>query len=136
MKSLTFGCRSFAWQSFSKTLDEVEEQEVRESVEDALVVFLHVEASDATDDGRTFRKTLKHIKWLANKQGLRTIVLHSFTHLGGENAEPAYARDLMERLAARLEGTGYTVAMTPFGYFCAWQIDVLGGSLAKVYKSW
>jgi hypothetical protein len=40
----------------------------------------------------------------------------------------------LSELADRLRKTGYTVKSTPFGYFCEWQLDVHGESLAKVYK--
>ena len=45
--------------------------------------------SSPSASASVFRQTLKHLKWLANKRELRTVVLHSFTHLGGDGAEPA-----------------------------------------------
>jgi len=136
MKLLTFQARHFAWQSFRRTLEDVPDVEVDERVEDAVVVFIHAEAQDEPDEGhrRAFKHTLKHIKWLANKRGLKTVVLHSFAHLGGDNAHPDYALRFIEQLAERLCNTGYDVSRTPFGYFCSWQIDVYGDSLAKVFK--
>ena len=96
---------------------------------------LALEAADAEDHKRVFKHTLKHVKWLANKRELQRVVLHSFTHLGGENAAPEYALDFMAQLEARLASTGYTVRLTPFGYFCSWDLRVYGDSLAKVYKA-
>ena len=84
---------------------------------------------------RVFRHTLKHVKWLAGKRGFRRVVLHSFTHLGGENADPEFARGFIEELAERLRGTDYEVKTTPFGYFCEWELSVYGESLAKVWKA-
>jgi hypothetical protein len=104
-------------------------------VQDAVVAFIQVEAADEENYARAFRHLLKHLKWLANKKGFRTIVLHSFTHLGGENAPPELAEQLFSEMSQRLESTGYEVAMTPFGWFCSWQLDVYGESLAKVYKA-
>ena len=40
----------------------------------------------------------------------------------------------MMGLAERLRGTGYEVKITPFGYFCEWDLSVYGESLAKVWK--
>ena len=99
------------------------------------MVWLHVEAADQDDEARVFRHTLKHIKWIANKRDLRNVVLHFFAHLGGENATPEFAQRFIEKLGERLGQTGYTVKLTPFGYFCAWDLDVYGDSLAKVFKS-
>ncbi len=136
MKLLTFQAKRFAWKSFSKTLEEALDTRVDESVAAAVVVFAHAEMKDASaaERARVFRHTLKHIKWLANKRKLRKVVLHSFTHLGADNAPPDFAEDFFRELANRLSGTGYEVWMTPFGWFCSWEISVYGDSLAKVWK--
>ena len=133
MRVLTFLARSFAWQPFSQTLPDAPPASSGRA-EDAVVAFIQIEAGDEADRARAFRHLLKHLKWLANKKGFRHIVLHSFTHLGGVNADADFAQQLLVELAQRLESTGYRVDMTPFGYFCSWQLDVYGESLAKVYK--
>jgi hypothetical protein len=134
MKLLSFQAKRFWWRSYSKTLDDVEDVAVEQEVFDAVVAFYQVEAVDAANRASVFRQALKHLKWLANKREMRTIVLHSFTHLGGENAEPDFARALIEELAARLRETGYEIWITPFGYFNEWDLSVYGESLAKVWK--
>ncbi len=133
MRLLTFLARSFAWQPFSQTLAGAPPAEAG-AVTDAVVAFVQVEMADAGDRDRVFRQTLKHLKWLANKRQFQNVVLHTFTHLGGENADPVFAQALFLDLAARLAETGYFVSITPFGWFCSWQLDVYGESLAKVYK--
>ncbi len=135
MRLLTFQVRRFEWQSHSRTLEHVADREEHGAATDAVVAFMHIESRDEGDRrASVLRKTLKHIKWVANKRELRAIVLHSFTHLGGVNASPVFAEAFMEELLQRLEGTGYGVQMTPFGYFSAWSLDVFGESMAKVYK--
>lgn len=134
MRLLTFQAKRFWWRTFSKTLDQVEDVHVEEEVFDAVVAFYQVEAQDVERRDSVFRQTLKHLKWLANKRDFRNIVLHSFTHLGGENAAPEFARRLTEDLASRLRETGYRVWVTPFGYFNEWELSVYGESLAKVWK--
>jgi hypothetical protein len=134
MRLLMFQAKRFWWKTFSKTLDDVLDVEAEESVEDAVVVFMHVEQKDAADRDEVFRKTLKNIKWLANKRDFRRVVLHSFTHLGGQNADPGFAGDFIDELAARLRSTGYDTRITPFGYFNEWDLSVYGESLGKVWK--
>ena len=136
MKLLFFQAKRFRWKTHSKTLPEVPAQDVDQTVEATLVVFIHAEARDAEEDRNTSvqRQTLKHLKWLANKRELNNIVLHSFAHLGGETAPPAYAEASIADLAERLRETGYKVWITPFGYFCEWDLSVYGESLAKVWK--
>jgi hypothetical protein len=136
MKLLCFQAKRFRWKTHSKTLPDVPDQEVEEEVGDAVVIFLHAEGSDAGEARRlsVLRQSLKHMKWLANKRGLKNIVLHSFTHLGGDTAEPASAESFIREAADRLREAGYQVWTTPFGYFCEWDLSVHGESLAKVWK--
>ncbi len=135
MKLLMFQAKRFWFRSFSKTLDFVEDQEVEQEVRDAAVIFIHAEAGDEAQGPSLLTKALKNIKWIANKRGLKNVVLHSFTHLAETTAPPEYARHVLETLAARLRDVGYTVVVTPFGYFCEWDLSVYGESLAKVYKA-
>ena len=134
MRLLMFQAKRFWWKSFSKTLEDVQEVEVEDAVEDAVVVFMHIEAKDAATRDDTFRKVLKNVKWLANKREFERVVLHSFTPLGGQNADPDFAGAFIEELAARLRTTGYEVWITPFGYFNEWDLSVYGDSLGKVWK--
>lgn len=147
VKLLLFQARRFSWRPFSRTLESAPDVDLSpagsdgekaplQAVEDAVVVFFHAESKDEGDSEsqRVFKRTLKHIKWIAGKRELKRVVLHSFTHLGGENASPQFAQEFMERLEERLAGTGYVVARTPFGYFCEWDLAVYGESLAKVWK--
>ena len=136
MKLLCFQAKRFRWKNHAKTLPEVADLDIEEEVRHTVVIFIHAEASDA-DEARTssvLRQSLKHIKWLANKRELKNIVLHSFTHLGGATAEPGFAESFITTLSQRLSETGYRVWTTPFGYFCEWDLEVFGESLAKVWK--
>lgn len=135
MKLLMFQAKRFWWKTFSKTLDTVADLDEEREVREAAVVFVHAEAEDVGRRPEMLTKTLKNIKWLANKRGLRSIALHSFTHLSESNAPPEFAQAILEDLRVRLEAAGYSVAVTPFGYFCEWDLSVYGESLAKVFKA-
>jgi Archaea-specific editing domain of threonyl-tRNA synthetase len=136
MKLLCFQAKRFRWKTHSKTLPEVPDQAIDQQIQDTVVVFIHAETDDAADDRVTavLRQSVKHVKWLANKRELKNIVLHSFTHLGGETAPPDFACAFIDQLAGRLRASGYQVWSTPFGYFCEWDLSVHGESLAKVWK--
>ena len=133
MKLLLFQAKQFSWKSFSKTLDTVPDLEVAETVQEAVVVFLHAELEDEAMP-KLETKLAKNIKWLANKRDLKRVVLHSFTHLSSSTASPEFAQALLASLDQRLSETGYQVWQTPFGYFCEWELSVYGDSLAKVFK--
>src|SRR5215468_7229386 len=136
MKLLSFQAKRFRWKTHSKTLTDAPDQDVENEVKETVVVFIHAETSDERDEKRNsvLRQTLKHIKWLANKRDLKNVVIHSFTHLGGETASPVYDAEFIDTVAHRLRETGYEVSTTPFGYFCEWDLGVYGESLAKVWK--
>ncbi len=135
MKLLMFQSPLFRYRSFQKILPSAEDQAVDEEIPEAAVVFLHAEREDEPRRAKVLAKTVKNIRWLANKRGLRNVVLHSFTHLAESKADPAFARSFLEETGARLERSGYGVWITPFGYTCAWELAVYGESLAKVFKS-
>ena len=136
MKLLCFQARHFRWKTHSKTLPEVPDLQAEEEVADSVIIFVQAEAADTSEQHRDSvrRKALKHIKWLANKRNMKNVVLHSFTHLGGDTAEPGFAEPLIQSIADRLNQSGYQVQITPFGYFCEWDLSVYGESLAKVWK--
>jgi hypothetical protein len=136
MKLLCFQAKRFHWKTHSKTVPEAPDIDADEEVAESIVVFIQVESSDETEDraSSVLRRAVKHIKWLANKRNLKNIVIHSFTHLGGETASPAAAHLCITQLDHRLRENGYHVWITPFGYFCEWDLSVHGESLAKVWK--
>jgi len=134
MKLLMFQARRFWYRPFSKTLEQAEDASGEEEVPEAAVIFVHAEAEDEQRRSKVLSKALKNIKWLANKRGLKNIVLHSFTHLSDSKAPPEFAHDFLEEVAGRLRRVGYNVWLTPFGYVCEWELSVYGESLAKVFK--
>ncbi len=135
MKLLMFQAKRFWFHSFERTLEAVEEVDVETEVTEAAVIFVHAEVQDEAQASSVLTKALKNVKWLANKRGLENVVLHSFTHLGGDTASPELARNFLEAMAERLRATGYQVWLTPFGYVCEWDLSVYGESLAKVFKA-
>ena len=136
MRLLCFQAKRFYWRTHTKTLNDIPDLNAEDEDNETIVAFIHSETIDGTEDRHIsiFRQALKHIKWLANKRDLRNIVLHSFTNLGGDTAEPAAAKATLDAIAERLQSSGYQVKTTPFGYNCEWEISVYGESLAKVWK--
>jgi hypothetical protein len=126
--------QAFPVEDLLKSLPDVPDQDAEAEATEALVVFMHAEASDGKEERKSsvMRQALKHIKWLANKRGLKNIVLHSFAHLGGDASPPAAAA-LIAELAERLEEGGYNARTTPFGYFCEW--DLLPSLIFRLHFS-
>jgi hypothetical protein len=136
MRLLCFQAKRFAWKPFERTWPDAAEGGSEIEVRAAVIAFVHVEHADTGPEraDSVFRQAVKHLKWLANKRALRTVVLHSFTHLGGDSAEPQAAQALFERVAERLREVGYETYITPFGWLNEWELSVYGESLAKVWK--
>jgi hypothetical protein len=134
MKLLMFYVEHWWYRTASKSLPEAPEAEGEETVDNAAVVFFHVEAKDEKDRNGTLKKFLKNTKWLAGKFDTKNVVFHSFNHLGMSKSSPEFARDLRDEAVERLEKTGFSVMCTPFGYFNEFKMHVAGDSLAKVFK--
>ncbi len=133
MKMLMFYSPSFWWKPHQKALPEAGEVTEGGETRDSLVCFIHAEPPDGQDPGRVVTRAVKNIKWLSGKFGSREVVLHSFSHLSLEKADPATTRELLEAMAARLVSVGYRVDTTPYGYTCSWGMEVVGDSLGRVF---
>jgi hypothetical protein len=131
-----FHAHEWWYRTASKTLEDVPDVEREERIENAAVVFFHVEAEDESELRRTsvLQKFVKNIKWLAGKFNTRNVVLHSFNHLSSSKSSPDFALSLVDSVEERLIQNGFTVMRTPFGYFNEFKIHVGGESLAKVFK--
>ena len=134
MKLVLFYSPSFWFKTYQKVLEQVENQDMEANCQDAVVVFYHVEAEDLERRGKVLTKFIKNIKWLAGKFGSKSVVLHSFNHLSGSKAPADFAEGLIQEAQDRLERSGYSVTVTPFGYLNEWKLHVAGESLAKVFK--
>jgi hypothetical protein len=133
MRVLFWYCERFAWNPAIKTLDDVPDSEPARH-EKAVVAFVHVEPKDLENGSSAETKLVKNAKWLARKWEVTEIVLHSFTHLGEEKADPKIAQKLLERAQERLIKAGYSTHQTPYGYFLDLSIEAKGHPLARIYK--
>ena len=102
--------------------------------EKTVVAFVHVEPKDLEKGSAAETKLVKNAKWVARKWEVTNVVLHSFTHLGEEKAEPIEAKALMDRVQQRLEAAGYSCVQTPYGYFLNLELRAPGHPLARIYK--
>jgi hypothetical protein len=134
MKLLMFYAEEWWYKTASKTLENVPAEDKEESTTSAVVVFFHCEAEDEARHAGVVQKFVKNTKWLAGKFDARNIVLHSFNHLSSSKSSPEFAKTLLDEVSQKLQNTGYSVIVTPFGYFNEFRIHVAGDSLAKVFK--
>ncbi len=133
MRVLFWYCERFNWTPAMKTLEDVPDADPAEN-ENTVAAFVHVEPEDIDDSSSAETKLVKNAKWIARKWEVTKIVLHSFTHLGEEKAEPEQAKALLDRAQKRLEVAGYLAIQTPYGYFLDLEIKAQGHPLARIYK--
>jgi hypothetical protein len=112
MRVLFWYCDKFAWNPAIKTLDDAPDA-AADVHEKAVVAFIHVEPEDQEGHSSSETKLVKNAKWLARKWETSVIILHSFTHLGEEKAEPEAAKALLDRAQQRLETAGYKAFKPP-----------------------
>ena len=134
MKLLMFYGHEWWYRTAAKSLPEAPDVEKEETTREAVVIFFHSEAEDVEKRDGVLRKFVKNTKWIAGKFGTRNIVLHSFNHLGRSKAPAEFAQSLLDDVMSRLQQSGYSVMVTPFGYFNEFRMHVAGDSLAKVFK--
>jgi len=134
VKIILFYSPSFWFRTFEKVLDQAPDQNIEAQCQEAVVVFYQVEEGDLDHRSKVLTKLIKNVKWLAGKFGARSVVLHSFNHLSTSKAPPDFAEPLIQDARKRLEESGYSVTVTPFGYLNEWKLHVAGESLAKVFK--
>jgi len=134
MRVLYWYCRCFAWTPVIKTLAEAPDAEPH-GVDKAVVAFVHVEPADVMPGSSAETKLVKNAKWLARKWDVNRVVLHSFTHLAEEKADPEPAQALLEHAHRRMVEAGYEVVQTPYGYFNDLAIDAPGHPLARIFKA-
>ena len=134
MRVLFWYCSRFDWVPAMRTLEDAPPAQPAAHSE-AVVAFIHVEPADGDSGSSSETKLIKNAKWLARKWDTKTIVLHSFTHLGEDKATPEQARGLLERACRRLLDAGYETVISPYGYFNDLVLEAPGHPLARVYKA-
>ena len=134
MKLLMIYADRFAYTPTLKTLEGAPDADPG-SAEDTVLGFIHVEPSDLEEGSKAVTKLVKNLKWLAGKNDTKTIVLHSFSHLSDQKADPEASHALFDRAQLRLQEAGYRVLQTPYGHFNDLELHAPGHPLARVFKS-
>ena len=117
MKLLIFYVDKFAFETSQKGLDTVEDLDITEGIEKAIIGFINAEEKDEENQGYVETKLVKNLKWAARKNETNRIMLHSFNHLSISSAAPEFTKELFDRVEQRLADSDYQTSQTPFGYF-------------------
>jgi hypothetical protein len=137
MKLLVFLAETFEYRASERgsPLGAEQPQPSEDRVADSIVAFAQCEPRDEGRGEAVLKQAVKYFRWFARKREVSRLVLHSFAHLAEERSSPEFARDLLQSLGDRLEGHGFEVHHTPFGWSLQWTMSVEGHGYAKTFKS-
>jgi len=96
--------------------------------------MVHVESIDEEREKEVIRKLYKAIVWYHNKTLCKKVVLHSFAHLSEDKSNPIFAKNIIEKVAAKLRERGLEIHVTPFGYFLELELWISDEPISRVFK--
>ncbi len=134
MRAILFYATRFGWVPHERVLDEAADTAEPGTVENTVVVFVHVEPHDEPVLSVKATKLKKQIRRLTTKWRTDRITFHSFSHLAREKAHPAAAKAFLDEMEQRLTKAGFEVQRSPFGYFTDFELNTPGAPLTRVYK--
>lgn len=134
MKLLMIYMNKFSYKPAIKTIESMQDFSEEKEFRNIQAVFIQVEKEDEENETAVKKKLLKNLKWIAGKNNVKKIILHSFAHLSESKAEPEFTKSLFDNINERFVNSGFEVEQTPFGYFLDLKIDAPGYSLARVFK--
>jgi hypothetical protein len=134
MKLLIFYVDKFAFETSHKGLENIDDIEIKDKIENAIVGFIHAEEKDQENQSNVETKLVKNLKWSARKNNTNKIVLHSFNHLSISSANPDFTKLLFDNVEKRLISSDYETSQTPFGYFLNLDMQAPGKPLARIFK--
>ncbi len=135
MKLLLIYADRFGYRTTLKTIDSEPDRDETQTIEKALIGFIHLEQSDEADPAGIETKLVKNLKWAARKNETNRIVLHSFAHLAETKASPELAKRVLDGAQERLVASEYEAIQTPFGYFLDLELSAPGRPSARIFKS-
>lgn len=134
MRLLMFYADYFFCNPTVKTLDTFPDRAEPVELHNSILAFIQVEPKDLDDPKKSVTRLIKNIKWLMKKNNTKSVALHSFAHLGIKKADPEQAYVIFENAFNRLENSGYSPVITPYGYFNDLKMNMPGKSIARVFK--
>jgi len=128
---------------FSSTITErgrstiVEDPPVAKTteVDEALLILTSVEKQDEPNPDNISEKAVDEIAKLADKLGVKVIVLHPFAHLSAEMSSPDIALETLKLTEEGLIRRGFRVVRTPFGWFNTLELKAKGHPLSRVART-
>ena len=133
MKILSIHSDFLEFQPVSKAIKEASEvKKVRKRIKECLVVFSAVEKSDEGSEQQTAKSAADEIRKIAEQVKARNIVLYPFVHLTAEPSKPETAVAVLDSTKGMLDKKGFTVEISPFGWYKSFTVKCKGHPLAEL----
>ncbi|HTY52565.1 MAG TPA: threonine--tRNA ligase [Methanomicrobiales archaeon] len=110
-------------------------ENLRDSMEDALVAFCAVEAADEDDMGDVVEQAVADIAKTAGQLDCRRVMVYPYAHLASDLATAGAAIDALDAVADGLRATGLEVKRAPFGWYKAFTLACKGHPLSELSRS-
>lgn len=132
MRTVIFYANEFSWKAADRA--DNDDDYHGDTMENAVVAFVHAEPDDTEPDKNIAARFLKQIKQIARKWQTKNIVLYSFSHLGEEKADPKVAKNIIKKIRKRLTDVDYEVKCTPFRCFVDFKLDSPGTAVSRAFR--
>ena len=123
------------YEALKKTAMAEEGQALKDSQEEALVVFCAVEAVDEDDITSVVEQAGQEISRTADQLKVENIVIYPYAHLSSDLARPDAAVQVLRMLETLLHEIGFTVKRAPFGWYKSFRISCKGHPLSELSKT-
>jgi threonyl-tRNA synthetase len=137
MKLLLLHCDyfSFATTQPTKFAEDVAEECKSCGIKDTLVIFTTVERKDERNPDAVVDRAVHEINVSSKRLGVKKLVIYPFVHLSSDTGHPAAAREIIDRLYAKLRENHYEVKKAPFGWEKVFSLTSKGHPLSESFKT-
>ncbi len=102
-------------------------------LDDVLVCFMAVEATDEADPHDVARQANVRIRETSNKVGAVRVMVYPYAHLSSNLAKPRVAAAVIDEVAGLLRGDdALDVSQAPFGFYKSYEISCKGHPLSEL----
>lgn len=135
MKILALHSDYIEFEPTKKALKSAEDAPLEKTrVDECLVVFTSVEASDEKNADLVAEKLALESKKIAEQVKTKTIMLYPYAHLSNNLSKPDVAINVLKKAEAILKKEDYVVSRAPFGWYKAFEIKCKGHPLSELSR--
>ncbi|MEM2843354.1 MAG: threonine--tRNA ligase [Candidatus Bathyarchaeia archaeon] len=136
MRMLLIHADKFDYEVKSKAIPEPEEpKSLKASVENALIAFCTIEKNDEINPKVIAFKASEHIIDVFNKVKAESIVIYPYAHLSSDLASKEAAIPILEEIEEKIEGEGFKVYRSPFGWYKSFNLSCKGHPLSELSRT-